>query len=73
MLEIIDLFKRDNSFKTKIQENIENYNSFDIVKPQESIDNLNELITYETKALDEALKYYESYSQLIYFTNRGLK
>ena len=59
--------------KQKIQENIENYNSFDIVKPQETIDNLNELIKYETKALDEALKYYESYSQLIYFTNRGLK
>ena len=59
--------------KQIIQENIENYNSFDMVKPQESIDNLNELITYETKALDEALKYYESYSQLIYFTNRGLK
>lgn len=59
--------------KQKIQQNIENYNSFDMVKPQESIDNLNELITYETKALDEALKYYESYSQLIYFTNRGLK
>lgn len=59
--------------KQKIQENIENYNSFDMVKPQESIENLNELIKYETKALDEALKYYESYSQLIYFTNRGLK
>ena len=57
----------------KIQENIENYNSFDMVKPQETIDNLNELINYETKALDEALKYYESYSQLIYFTNKGLK
>ena len=64
--EIIPLSK-------KIQENIENYNSFDMVKPQESIENLNELIKYETKALDEALKYYESYSQLIYFTNRGLK
>ena len=59
--------------KQKIQESLENYNSFDMVKPQESIDNLNELITYETKALDEALKYYESYSQLIYFTNKGLK
>ena len=44
-----------------------------MVKPEESINNLNELITYETKALDEALKYYESYSQLIYFTNKGLK
>ena len=59
--------------KQKIQENIENYNSFDMVKPEESINNLNELINYETKALDEALKYYESYSQLIYFTNKGLK
>ncbi len=64
--EIIPLSK-------KIQENIENYNSFDMVKPEESINNLNELINYETKALDEALKYYESYSQLIYFTNKGLK
>ncbi len=59
--------------KQKIQENIENYNSFDMVKPQESITNLNELIVYETKALDEALKYYESYSKLIYLTNKGLK
>ena len=59
--------------KQKIQTNIENYNSFDLAKPEESINNLNELITYETKALDEALKYYESYSQLIYFTNKGLK
>ena len=64
--EIIPLSK-------KIQENIENYNCFDMVKPEESINNLNELINYETKALDEALKYYESYSQLIYFTNKGLK
>lgn len=59
--------------KQKIQINIENYNSFELVKPEESIKILNELITYETKALDEALKYYESYSQLIYFTNKGLK
>lgn len=58
--------------KQRIQENIENFNSFNLVKPQESIDNLNELITYETKALDEALKYYENYAQLIYFTNRVL-
>ncbi|PUE65828.1 TolC family protein [Arcobacter caeni] len=59
--------------KQKIQENIENYNSFELIKPQESIENLNELIIYETKALDEALKYYESYSQLLYFTNKGIK
>ena len=59
--------------KQKIQESLENYNSFDMVKPQESITNINELITYETKALDEALNYYESYSKLIYSTNKGLK
>lgn len=58
--------------KEKIQENIETYNSFDKIKPQESIKNLNELIVYETKAIDELQKYYEAYSQLIYFTNKGI-
>lgn len=59
--------------KQKIQKNIEAYNSFDKIKPQESIKNLNELISYETKAIDELQKYYEAYSQLIYFTNKGIK
>jgi outer membrane protein, heavy metal efflux system len=59
--------------KQKIQKNIETYNSFDKIKPQESIKNLNELISYETKAIDELQKYYEAYSQLIYFTNKGIK
>lgn len=59
--------------KQKIQKNLETYNSFDKVKPQESINNLNELIIYETKAIDELQKYYESYSKLIYFTNKGIK
>lgn len=57
----------------KIQRNIQTYNSFDKVNPQESISNLNELILYETKSLDELQKYYEAYSQLIYFTNKGIK
>jgi hypothetical protein len=39
--------------KQKIQKNIENYNSFEKSNPQDSIKNLNELITYELKALDE--------------------
>ena len=59
--------------KQKIQKNIETYNSFEKIKPQESIKNLNELISYETRAIDELQKYYESYSQLIYFTNKGIK
>ena len=59
--------------KEKIQKNIEAYNSFDKIKPQESIKNLNELISYETKAIDELQKYYEAYSALLYFTNKGIK
>lgn len=59
--------------KQRIQRNIESYNSFDKIKPQESIKNLNELISYETKAIDELQKYYEAYSQLIYLTNKGMK
>ena len=59
--------------KQKIQKNIETYNSFDKIKPQESIKNLNELISYETKAIDELQKYYEAYSALLYFTNKGIK
>ena len=54
--------------KQKIQKNLEIYNSFNEIKPQESIKNLNELISYETKALDEVQKYYEAYSKLIYYT-----
>ncbi|WP_323652396.1 TolC family protein [Aliarcobacter butzleri] len=50
--------------KQKIQKNIENYNSYEKSNPQDSIKNLNELITYELKALDEVQKYYENYSKL---------
>lgn len=59
--------------KQKIQKNIENYNSFEKSNPQDSIKNLNELITYELKALDEIQKYYENYSKLIYYSNKGIK
>lgn len=59
--------------KQKIQKNIENYNSFEKSNPQDSIKNLNELISYELKALDEVQKYYENYSKLIYYSNKGIK
>lgn len=59
--------------KQKIQKNIENYNSYEKSNPQDSIKNLNELITYELKALDEVQKYYENYSKLIYYSNKGIK
>ncbi|MFY9069833.1 TolC family protein [Aliarcobacter butzleri] len=59
--------------KQKIQKNIENYNSFEKSNSQDSIKNLNELITYELKALDEVQKYYENYSKLLYYSNKGIK
>lgn len=59
--------------KQKIQKNIENYNSFEKSNPQDSIKNLNELITYELKALNEVQKYYENYSKLLYYSNKGIK
>ncbi|MCT7614302.1 TolC family protein [Aliarcobacter butzleri] len=59
--------------KQKIQKNIENYNSYEKSNPQDSIKNLNELITYELKVLDEVQKYYENYSKLLYYSNKGIK
>ena len=55
-----------------IQKNLESYNSFNQVKPQETIKSLNELISYELLLLDEIKKYFISYSKLIYFTQGKL-
>lgn len=57
--------------KHKIQKNIENYNSFEKIKPQEMIKNLNELISIELSALDEAQNYYDNYSKLVYFSQKA--
>ena len=59
--------------KQTVQKYLEAYNSFDQVKPQESIKNLNELITYELKALDELQNYFIAKSKAIYFTKKAVK
>ena len=59
--------KRVIPLKRKIQKNIENYNSFSQIKPQMAIRNLNELISYELKAIDEKIKYFSNYSQTKYY------
>lgn len=58
--------------KQKIQMNIEIYNSLDQSQAQDSIKNLNEVISYELLALDEMNKYFNFISKSIYFT-QGLK
>jgi hypothetical protein len=57
--------------KTKMQKNIENYNSFDAIKPQTAIKNLNELISYELKQLDLIKDYYTYYSKTKYYTTKA--
>jgi len=59
--------KRVIPLKRKIQKNIENSNSFSQIKPQMAIRNLNELISYELKAIDEKIKYFSNYSQTKYY------
>lgn len=58
--------------KRKIQKNLENYNSVSSIKPQRAIINLNELISYELKAIDEKAKYYSFYSKTTYYV-KGAK
>jgi len=62
--------KRVIPLKRKIQKNIENYNSFSQIKPQMAIVSLNELISYELKAIDEKIKYFSNYSQTKYYETR---
>ena len=50
-----------------IQQNLDSYNSFSQTSPQESIKNLNEVISYEMMLLDELKEYFISYSKLTYF------
>ena len=54
--------------KNEMQLSIENYNSLDQIKPQATIKNLNKIITYELKSLDELNRYFSFVSQSIYYT-----
>jgi len=54
--------------KEEVQVNIESYNRFSQITPQDTIKNLNDVIKYELMLLDEMKKYFTAYSQSIYFT-----
>lgn len=51
----------------KLEQNLENYNSFENLKPELLITNLNELINLQLKLLDEKMEYFSNKSRLIYF------
>ena len=54
--------------KQQVQQSIESYNSLNQITPQESIINLNEVISYEMMLLDEIQQYFIAYAKSIYFT-----
>ena len=57
--------------KRKMQKNIENYNSLKGLKSQIAIQNLNELISYEIKAIDEKMKFFSNYSKSKYYIQKA--
>lgn len=54
--------------KGEVQENIESYNRFSQITPQDTIKNLNDVIKYELMLLDEMKRYFTAYSKSLYFT-----
>ncbi|QKF58210.1 TolC family protein [Aliarcobacter lanthieri] len=58
--------------KQKLQKVLENSTIFEKANLEESVKNLNELLDYEIKANEELAKYFENYSELIYYSNKGV-
>lgn len=59
--------------KQKIQKVLEEFVGFDKESIKENLNSLNELIDYEMKASEQLEKYFENYSELIYYSNKGVK
>ena len=59
--------------KQKIQKVLEEFVGFDKESLKENLNSLNELIDYEMKASEQFEKYFENYSELIYYSNKGVK
>ena len=59
--------------KQKIQKVLEEFVGFDKESFKENLNSLNELIDYEMKASEQLEKYFENYSELIYYSNKGVK
>ncbi|MFB1032055.1 MAG: TolC family protein [Aliarcobacter cryaerophilus] len=61
------------TIKQKIQKVLEEFVGFDKESFKENLNSLNELIDYEMKASEQLEKYFENYSELIYYSNKGVK
>ncbi len=56
-----------------MQKVLEEFIEFDKESLKENLSSLNELIEYEIKASEQLEKYFENYSELIYYSNKGVK
>src|SRR5574344_1604698 len=68
-----NLQKKIVPIKQKIQKVLEEFVGFDKESLKENLISLNELIDYEMKASEQLEKYFENYSELIYYSNKGVK
>ena len=59
--------------KQKIQKVLEEFVGFDKESLKKNLISLNELIDYEMKASEQLEKYFENYSELLYYSNKGVK
>ncbi len=59
--------------KKKMQKVLEEFIGFDKESLKENLNSLNELIDYEIKASEQLEKYFENYSELIYYSNKCVK
>ena len=59
--------------KKKMQKVLEEFIGFDKESLKDNLNSLNELIDYEIKASEQLEKYFENYSELIYYSNKGVK
>ncbi|TLT07744.1 TolC family protein [Aliarcobacter thereius] len=59
--------------KIKLQKVLEEFVAYSKLSFGDNLKNLNELISYELKANEELAKYFENYSELIYYSNKGIK
>ncbi|AXK47920.1 hypothetical protein CRU87_03070 [Aliarcobacter trophiarum LMG 25534] len=59
--------------KRELQKSLENSLSFDKSRVEDILKSVNELIDYELKASEVLEKYFANYSELIYYSNRGVK
>jgi hypothetical protein len=53
--------------KQRLQDTIESYNSLKQIHPRKAIENLNDVIAYELKALTQMQNYFNAYSQQLYY------